>query len=84
MNEPWFEIAKTEEGYEWCLWTGNGRPLAVSAMHYGTVNDCKQAIRTLITRLKNPEEIQLRVASNFLPFQNQPAQETEPPPDAAA
>ena len=47
-RDPFFEIAEDDDGlFAWCLWSGNGRMLAQSAIGYKQVIDCRQAINTM-------------------------------------
>lgn len=48
-RHPWFEIAKDEEGkWHWCLWSGNGRQMAHSAIPYDTRKNAIEAIRLMV------------------------------------
>ena len=52
QREPYFEMAKDADGqWAWCLWSGNGRMMATSAITYTQANDCKSAIQTINGKL---------------------------------
>lgn len=46
-REPFWEIAQEGIEWHWCLWSGNGRPLARNAEPYGSKKDCIQAIKAI-------------------------------------
>lgn len=62
QRQPWFEMAQDEEGlWQWCLWSGNGRQMANSAIGYNQSSECKDAIKTFNGTLGAP--LRIAVAS---------------------
>lgn len=54
----YFEVAMDKQGqWHWCLWTANGRAMALNADGYNERNDCTRAIETLQEIMKQPLQI---------------------------
>lgn len=57
-SDPWFEIAQDAEGrWHWCLWSPNGRPLAISATLYERDKDCVTAAKSLAKHVVAAKEV---------------------------
>ena len=53
---PYIELAQDETGnWSWCLWSTNGRPMAVSVMPFRRRHDCQKNLNTALElfRAKN-------------------------------
>lgn len=47
-----FEIEKgPDKKINWILWSGNGRPMAMSAISYDRANDALHAIQTILSQV---------------------------------
>lgn len=46
-NRPFWEIAQDAEGWHWCLWSGNGRQIARSAVPYESKKHVLQAVKLI-------------------------------------
>lgn len=48
-RQPYIELAQDENGdWSWCLWSVNGRPIAVSVMPFKRRNDCQKNLTTAL------------------------------------
>lgn len=43
---PWFELSEDPDDGEWywCLWSTNGKQMAISPIGYNQQNDCRMAV----------------------------------------
>lgn len=48
-RDPWFEVSQDDGGkWHWCLWSGNGRQMAHSAVPYDRRKNAIEAIRLMV------------------------------------
>lgn len=48
LRKPFFEVAQDDQGqWHWCLWSSNGRQLAVNANSFPRRSDCTNSIIAL-------------------------------------
>lgn len=50
-RKPWFEIVADQGKWHWCLWSGNGRQMAINCTPYRNVSECKNAIEAFVASL---------------------------------
>lgn len=56
-KKPYFEVSQDQAGmWSWCLWAGNGRPMATNLTEYPRQNDCTAAIKTLLAAIGAPAQ----------------------------
>ena len=49
IRRPYFEVVQNARGeWEWMLWSGNGRQMAMSVLTYKRRNDCTNAIENMM------------------------------------
>ena len=54
-RQPYIEMAQDENGdWSWCLWSVNGRPMAVSVMPFKRRNDCQKNLTTALELFRLP------------------------------
>lgn len=54
-REPYIELAQDDEGkWNWCLWSGNGRIIAMNGDNYNDKKGAQAAIRVLKDLLSKP------------------------------
>lgn len=55
-RQPYIEIDKDERGeWHWCLFSGNGRPMAANVTPFKRRNDCQKAIETMLEITRQPK-----------------------------
>lgn len=57
---PWVEMRSTPDGWNWLLWSSNGRPLAMSPRAYKRRSDAEDAMK-IAGDIINTQEIDLFV-----------------------
>jgi uncharacterized protein YegP (UPF0339 family) len=54
-RQPYIELAQDENGdWSWCLWSVNGRPIAVSVMPFKRRHDCQKNLTTALELFRKP------------------------------
>lgn len=54
VRECWFEIAQESPTglWRWCLWSGNGRIMAVGLVGYSSLNECRAGVKRMVEAVR--------------------------------
>lgn len=56
-KEPFFELVETEGGWEWALFGGNGKALAICAITYKSRADAMQGMKNTVATCKTSPSV---------------------------